>query len=138
VNLGPPSGAASSARPFQHGRVLGDKNGFPVARGVEWLVDTGAEISTVRNSVGSAFDIQSVGLSASPTTGGGGIQVVTGMTAEFEVEHADGLARLVQAVKYMGIKSNDAGSDLLGAVHLAEVGASVQWDPAAGQGSLRV
>jgi hypothetical protein len=117
--------------------VLGHKGGVPVDRGVEWLVDTGADISAIRHGPGSAFDVQSVALTASPTTGGGGIQVVTGLTAEFEVEDSQQGAMTVQATKYAGIKSANAGSNVLGMAHVAEVGASVVWDPVSLQGNLQ-
>ena len=53
MNLGPPSWATTSERPFQRGRVLGMLHGHRNAQDVEWLVDTGAEISTVRNQIGA-------------------------------------------------------------------------------------
>lgn len=138
MNLSPPAGAPSSERPFQRGRLLGRKSGVHVARDVEWLVDTGAEISTIRSALGSAFDVNPTALSASPTTGGGGIQVVTGLTVEFEVEDVLGNAHIVQATKYTGIKKTNGGSDALGMAHVAEVGAMVSWDPTAANGSLHL
>ena len=140
MSLGPSTGARSSLRPHQQGELKGRRKilGAPYARPVEWLVDTGADISTVRNQIASGFQVSSVGLSASPTTGGGGIQVVTGLTAEFQVEDAGGTIHTAQAMRYMGIKSNNAGSDLLGMNHIAEVGATVRWEPTAALGALMI
>jgi hypothetical protein len=41
-------------------------------------------------------------------------------------------------VKRIGIKHNNQGSNVLGMEHVAEVGASVSWEPGAAQGTLTV
>jgi hypothetical protein len=138
VNLGQSGRDPGTRRPFQDGRVLGQQNGAPAATNVEWLVDTGADIVALWDSVGSLFDVvQSIGASASPTTGGGGIQVVTGIQAEFNVEDATGNATTASASGYVGIKSNNAGNNVLGVEQLADAGATVEWDPKLRTGSLR-
>jgi hypothetical protein len=65
------------------------------------------------------------------------MQVVTGLDAEFTVEDAWGNSNTVQASGYAGVKSNNAGSNLLGVEPLAQVGATVEWDPSARAGRLR-
>jgi hypothetical protein len=138
VNLGPSGRDPGNRRPFQAGRVLGDQQGVSTATTVEWLVDTGADIVTLWDSVGSPYDVvHSVGASASPTTGGGGIQVVTGIDAEFDVEDATGNSKTVTVAGFVGIKSNNAGHNLLGVEQLTGAGATVEWDPTLRQGSIR-
>lgn len=141
ANLGGPSTLSTQVnrRPFQAGRLLGTKYGAPVQAEIDWLVDTGAEIATVRQSLGTQFDTSSTGLTASPTTGGGGLQVVTGLTAEFTVEDAAQRAqRVVQSTTHVAIKSTNACRDLLGMEQVADVDADVRWDPLAGTGDLVV
>lgn len=133
------SSGSSSRRPYQTGRAVGQKNGSYVAAPVDWLIDTGSDYAVVWRKVGNAFDVvNAIGVTASPTTGGGGIQVVTGITTEFKVEDGIGSVLTVQSTKYVGIKSNNAKSNILGMEQLADVGASVTWDPSANQGSLTV
>jgi predicted aspartyl protease len=103
---------------------------------VEWLVDTGAEISTVRNHVGRDLGGEPTALTAGGTTGGGGIQVFRGLSAKFDVKGAGG-ARTVEIEGYVGVKRGDTGSNLLGMHHLALIGATVSWDPARGAGTVR-
>jgi hypothetical protein len=135
VNLRP-SRSGSSIRPFQRGRITGRSRGAVVSEDVEWLVDTGSDITVVRNRVGSVFETTSRGLTASPTTGGQSIQVVTGLAAEFEVEDLRRRRRWVQAGGYVGIKPNDAASDLLGMQQVADVEATVTWSPSRRRGSI--
>jgi hypothetical protein len=116
----------------------GVKNGAPAQTIVEYVIDTGADIATLRATAGSNFDIKSAGFSASPTTGGGGIQVVTGITIHFTVEDCSGSTHQVSSSRYVGVKSTNGGSDLLGMTQIADVGAEVRWDPAAKSGYLRI
>jgi hypothetical protein len=106
------------------------------ARDVEWVIDTGADITVVRNSVCSGFDVTPRALSASSTTGGRDIQVVTGLVAEFDVEDISKNQRRIRADGYIGIKPNDANSDLLGMKQLADADVTVSWNPAIQKGSL--
>jgi len=92
----------------------------------------------VRYGVGAELGGRPTALTASPTTGGGGIQVVRGLVAEFEVEAGGGSRQTVRAPGYVGIKANDAGSDVLGMEQLAAVNAAVSWNPGTGEGSLHV
>lgn len=138
MNLGPPVRANRSLRPHQLGRVCGKRNGIRHEVTVEWLVDTGADLTVVRADVGTQFDARPVGLTAAGTTGGGGIQVVTGLSAEFSVLHPIRGSQRVLAHRYVGVKSNNAGSNLLGMEHLAEVGARIIWSPRYARGALMV
>jgi len=137
VSLGPPGIAPRSRRPHQNGHVHGTRAAQPVSQAVEWLVDTGADISTVRSSVGAAFDVRSVAIRARPTTGGGGIRVVTGLRVEFSVKDVLRRVRAARAGGYVGIKSGNTGSDILGVDQLARAAATVTWLPATRRGRLR-
>jgi hypothetical protein len=139
MNLGPPSTGGLTRRPFQSGQARGYLRGAPNSVTVEWLVDTGADIATVWDSVGSQFDrTRSIGFSAKPTTGGGGIQVVDGIEVEFSVEDAAGNPTTLVVGGMVAVKSNDATNNLLGMEQLAAAGASVEWDPSGRAGTLRI
>ena len=118
------------------GAAVGTRGGLPEAVALEWLVDTGADISVLRKSVGSRFDVLPFAATASPTTGGGGIQVVTGIEAEFEVHSARSGPQTVRVGGPLGIKSNDAAGNLLGIEQLVGAGATVAWNPATRSGIL--
>lgn len=136
MNLKPFWGRLGGLRPGQDGHLCGPaKSGGWAEVAVEWLVDTGAEITTVRNLVGRDFAGRPSGLTAGPTTGGGGIQVFRGLSAKFEVEGPGG-ARTVEVEGYVGVKRGDTGSNLLGMHHLHLIGATVFWDPIGGVGTL--
>ncbi len=131
---------SNGLRPVQDGRVLGCRasDGVPSAVDITWLVDTGADLATIRDKFGRLFQYQkSIGATASPTTGGGGIQVVSGLEAEFTVRDQWGNETAVVSNQLMGVKSNDAGSDLLGMEQLADLGVCVEWEPRSGSGQLR-
>jgi hypothetical protein len=136
MSIGPPAGTTSSICPYQQGKARGRRFGLHVARDVEWLIDTGADISAVWNSIGAAFDVKSIGATASGTTGGGGIQIVTGIVAEFQAEDSSGRAHTVSGGRHMGIKSGDTGSNIFGMDSMAAAGATVSWDPNGGAGLL--
>jgi hypothetical protein len=137
MNLGPPATAPGNRRPHQMGRALGfDASGAPVAAAVEWMFDTGADVGVVRNSVGNRFQLTATGASASPTTGGGGILVKNGLQVEFAAEDPSGVSVTVVVTGSVGVKSNNAGSDILGMDQLASRGARVTWDPTARAGTV--
>jgi hypothetical protein len=136
VSIGSPAGLTGSVCPNQQGKARGAKSGASVVQNVEWLVDTGADISAVWNSIGAVFHVTSIGATASGTTGGGGIQIVTGIIAEFEAEDASGNVHPVQGGPHMGIKSGNTGSNILGMDSLDAAGARVSWDPRSGAGLL--
>ena len=138
MTLGPAQSGVKPDCPFQQGSAHGTKNSIPVQQAIEWLIDTGAEIAVVRANVGSQFDVVSAGFSASPTTGGGGIQVVTGVDVCFTVEDPSGAAHQVVSSRYVGIKSQNAGSNLIGMAQIADVQAEVRWDPGTKCVALRV
>jgi len=114
------------------------RSGGPVAVDVWWLVDTGADLATVRNSVARGLLYRKVrGASASPTTGGGGILVVYGLDVEFRVvDRSRHRERVVVSSTQVGVKSNDAGSDVLGMRQLADQSATVEWSPRTGKGQI--
>lgn len=137
MNLSPQFGRVSGLRPSQDGQLCGPaRDGGWKEVPVKWLVDTGAEITTVRNIVGRDLQGESSGLTAGPTTGGGGIQVFSGLAAQFEVEEPAGTS-VVEVEGYVGIKRGDTGSNVLGMHQLAKAGASISWDPSTGVGTLR-
>jgi hypothetical protein len=132
-------GSASNAadqRPFQDGSVQGTKNTLPVTAAKEWLIDTGARISTITKANADQFDLMPLGGSASGTTGGGGILIKSGLTMIFTVRDAQGVNRLVHCSLPVGVKPNNAGSEILGMDQLAHVRARVSWDPFARNGDL--
>jgi hypothetical protein len=138
MTLGPSSSGSRPGCPFQQGMMSGTKNGASVQANVEYLIDTGADFATVWAATGSRFDVRPTGFSASPTTGGGGMQVVTGITAHFTVEDSSGNAQQVTSSRYVVIKSTNNGTELLGMAQIADVQADVRWDPNANSGSLRI
>jgi hypothetical protein len=138
MTLGPSSSGAKPDCPFQRGTASGTKNGAPASISVDYLIDTGADITTLRSSTGSNFDAGASSLTASPTTGGGGIAVVTGIITHFTVEDSSRGVHQVSSSRYVGIKSTNGGSDILGMPQIADVDAEVRWDPVAKTGSLRI
>jgi hypothetical protein len=138
MNLGPPAAKPSSQRPYQPGNASGTKAGAPVRVAVEWMVDTGAEIGTVTKRIGDSFDLVATAASASPTTGGGGILVKTGMVAEFMAEDNAGTQQALSSSSAVGVKSNNSGSEILGVDQLAALAVEVEWDPARRRGTLKI
>lgn len=136
--LGASASGAKPACPWHFGEAVGTKAGTQVREGIEWQVDTGAECSAIKQSIGVKFDSIATAFTASPTTGGGGIRVVTGIDVTFTVEDEQGNSRQVQSSRYVAIKPSDACSNLLGMAQLESACAEVRWDPASRTGSLRV
>lgn len=112
--------------------------GAPVRVPVEWMIDTGADIAVVRQRIGRQFTLSPLAASASPTTGGGGILVMQGLQIEFFAEDPSGAQVPVTAAGPVGVKSNDAGSDIIGMEDLAAQQVSVQWDAARQTGALTI
>jgi hypothetical protein len=137
MNLGPPAANRLSERPHQDGHASGTKSGAPVRIAIEWMVDTGADITTVRNATGAKFDLTATGASASPTTGGGGILVYTGLAAEFMAEdRTSGSTYPITSMQPVGVKSGNTGSEILGMDALSSNAVDVEWSPAARLGTL--
>jgi hypothetical protein len=135
-NLHPPSFDPGDPRPFQFGFVEGTKNNSPVTVAIEWLVDTGANISAIIASKAAQFDLASTGDAALPTTGGSGLQVMAGLTMVFTVLDATGVNQQVRCSLPVAVKLTDSGSNILGMDQLAIVNAKVRWDPAALEGDI--
>jgi hypothetical protein len=130
-------------RPQQRGRLVGVNalTGDEFSVDVTWLIDTGAAIASVRDCVGRQFGYQPVvGATASSTTGDFVGIVVTGLEAEFTVVGRLGRQQTVRSRpgRYTTIKHNDGGSDSLGMLQLADVSATVHWDPHSEIGSMRL
>lgn len=137
MNLGPPAANPGSERPHQDGHASGTKSGAPVRIAIEWMVDTGSDITTVLNATGAKFDLTATGASASPTTGGGGILVYTGLAAEFTAEdRTSGTAYPMTSMQPLGVKSGNTGSEILGMDALSSNAVEVEWRPAARLGTL--
>jgi hypothetical protein len=136
MTLGPPKNAPASKRPHQWGEAAGSKGGRPVTVSVEWLFDTGADVAVVQKRVGDCFDTTPTGASASPTVGSGGILMVQGIMVSFETEDAMGQSSTVSSSNDLGVKNDNAGSNLIGVDQLADVGAKIWWDPSAQSGGL--
>lgn len=136
-NLGPPSWDHAQRRPHQSGQARGNKRGLPVSVNVEWMVDTGAELSVVTKAVGARFKLTPAGGSASGTTGGGGIIVKSGMEVVFEVFDPGGSAVAITSSLDVGVKPNNDGSEILGVDQIDYAGAIIEWDPGTLTGRLR-
>src|SRR5262245_55964887 len=130
-NLLPPAGNASDARPHQQGRAEGTKRRRAVSVAVEWLIDTGAQISTITAGTAANFDLKQTGGSASATTGGGGIIVKSGLQTHFEVFDRQGNPQPKSFQRNVGVKQANTGSDILGVDQIGAAGAQVEWDPSA-------
>jgi hypothetical protein len=136
MTLGPPVGNPLNLRPHQLGRAFGAKRGVQVTVPVEWLVDSGADIGAVRKIIGDRFDLSPIGATASPTSGGVALMLKTGLTVEFTVENeAQGLQQ-VQSSLPVAVKSNDAGSNIVGMNQLASVDVWLMWNPSKRRGTL--
>jgi len=136
-NLGPPSWDPAQRRPHQGGEAKGYKRGRPVTVSVEWMADTGAELSVVTKDVGKRFDLTPVGGSASGTTGGGGIIIKSGMEIVFEVFDPAGKVVPITSSLDVGVKPNNVGSEILGVDQIDYAGAIIEWDPGTLKGRLR-
>jgi len=127
-------------RPFHSGQVSGTKSSVPVSQALEWLIDTGAQISVVHSSTGALFDLGPstlAGASARATTGSTGIALHSGLTVEFDVLQRSGATRPVACSALdVGIKSNNSGSEILGMDQLEAERASVHWNPVRGDGNI--
>jgi hypothetical protein len=135
-NLSASSANPSDPRPFQTGSVEGTKNGLPLTASKEWLIDTGATLSCITKDNADQFDLTPTGGSASATTGGAGILIKTGLTMVFTVLQASGANRQERCSLPVGVKPNNAGSEILGMDQIAHVGAQVRWDPSARNGDI--
>lgn len=122
------------------GQVLGPRqsDGVYSSVTVTWLADTGADITTVRDGIGRLFRYQSTGATASPTIGGGGIHVVSGLDIEFTAVDSSGATTTVKSAQLVGVKSNNAGDDVLGMDGLSAIQGTITWDPHSGTGDLRI
>jgi hypothetical protein len=131
-------------RPQQQGRVVGrpdpdhGQHIEDLSADVVWLVDSGADITTVRDCIGRQFGYREV--EGAYVLGANGEKfglVVEGLKAEFSVKDHAGKPRPVQTRGYMCIAPDDSEEDLLGMDHVANAGATLVWDPRGGAGSLR-
>jgi hypothetical protein len=135
-NLHPRSAYPPDPRPFQQGHVEGVRNQLPVTVAIEWLVDTGANISALTWSKAALFDLTTTAGLASATTGPRGIPLASGVTMVFTVLDSTGVNQQVRCSLPVAIKPSDTGSDILGMDQLAAVNAKVRWDPVALDGDL--
>ena len=129
MNGGLDSGGHHDRRPRQAGALAGvNGHGARVLATVEWLIDTGAEISAVQARYGRPFVTRTTALTASATTGGTAIRVVDGLEVEVAVGGSGGRSSR-RVARPVGIKSDDAGSNLVGMDAVAAVRATVIWGP---------
>ena len=137
-NLSTPTRSSSDKRPHQVGKGVGvDRWSAPCSVSIEWMVDTGAEIACVTQATANNFQLKTVAGSASATTGGGGILIKSGLTTEFEVLNTSGRRNSVQCSLDVGVKPNNAGSEILGMDHVENAGAVVEWEPKTGKGRIK-
>lgn len=136
-NLTCPSTSSADRRPHQVGSAEGHKWGMKKTESVEWLIDTGAQLSVVTDATGAKFDLTPVGGSASGTTGGGGIIVKSGLSTVIQVFDTGGASVAASCHKDIGVKPNNAGGEIIGMDRIYDANASVEWDPGAGLGRIR-
>jgi hypothetical protein len=103
----------------------------------EWLIDTGAAVSVITKDNAEQFDLTATGATTSGTTGGGGIIMKSGLTMVFTVLGRDGTNREVTCSLDVGVKHNNAGSEIIGMDQVNEVGAEVIWNPGTRDGDVR-
>jgi len=141
-NLGPNSKNSADQRPFQFGKAKGKKKSlFSLGSSTievkkEWMFDTGATVSAITKGNADQFKLTPVGGTASGTTGGGGIIMKSGLTMIFSVIDPSGSSREVECSLDVGVKPNNAGSDIIGMDQLSYVSAKVTWDPTAKTGRV--
>jgi len=137
-NLSTPAGNSSDKRPHQAGLAIGTNTWFLTSSvSIEWMVDTGAEIACITQATANNFRLKNTGGSAAATTGGGGILIKSGLTTEFEVIDSSGNCTKVQCTLDVGVKPNNAGSEILGMDQIENAKAIVEWEPKSGKGRLR-
>ena len=136
ATLTTPAAARRSRRPHARGEARGSKRGRSVTKTVEWLLDSGADVTVVQKQVGDCFDLVATGASASPTTGSRGILMKRGMTVSVTVEDGTGVQRSAASALDVGVKPDNAGSNLVGMEQLAAAGAVLEWDPVRRTGRL--
>lgn len=137
MNLRSSNANHHSLRPHQTGHVAGRKSGTHVRFEIEWMIDTGADIGVVRKIVGDKFDLVATAASASPTNGGGGILIKQGLQVEFTAEDSVGIPRAMRSALPVGVKSSNAGSDIIGMDQLATLNVEVNWSPNSRVGTLK-
>jgi hypothetical protein len=137
ASLSPPTANPSDRRPHQTGAASGSKSGAVVQASVEWLIDTGAQISVVTSNTGNQFDLTPTGGSAAATTGGVGILVKSGLTCKFEAEDSSGVTNTLTGSLDVGVKPNNSGGEILGMDQLNAAQVEVIWDPRYRSGKLR-
>jgi len=118
------------ARPIARGELIGVHGGMSQVVTVDWVVDTGAEITVVRQSVmvQLAWEMDAAGVVGHGTTGDDPIAIGHGPDLVL-----DGRFR---PYPWLGVKEDDEGGDLLGVDTLARLGLTVVWDAASGSGWL--
>jgi len=143
-NLSSKAGNPADNRPHQKGAALGQvwkswENGggwcyeeVPI----EWMVDTGAQITCVKRTTGNNFRLVPIGGSASGTTGGGGILIKSGLITEFEAIGYIRRRKKMRCQLDVAVKPNDAGSEILGMDSIEHVKARVEWDPNSCSGTI--
>jgi hypothetical protein len=138
-NLATPAGNSSDKRPHQQGKACGKSKFFmPYCVSIEWLVDTGAEIACITQATANNFRLKNAAGSASATTGGGGILIKSGLSTEFEVIDKSGNGMKVRCNLSVGVKPNNAGSEILGMDQIEHAKAVVEWEPKSGTGRIRL
>jgi hypothetical protein len=100
------------------------------------MVDTGAQIACVTQATGAKFPLKTVAGSASATTGGGGL-IKSGLTTEFEIINTSGIPTKVRCSLDVGVKPNNAGSEILGMDQMENASAVVEWEPKTGKGRIK-
>jgi hypothetical protein len=117
-------------------------NNLPARLPVEWLIDTGADISGVNGTVGGTFATTGVkGATANPLWGAVGFTVVKGIQVELDVVDTSLKVQTVATkapTRYTAVRNQARGINVVGMNHLAELKATVEWNPDNQSGDLVV
>jgi hypothetical protein len=113
-NLHALSSKERDPRPFHHGFAEGVKNHLPVTQGIEWLVDTGANVSARTASKAALFDLTLLGGAVFTTTGGGGMVTMLGVTMVFSVLDATGTDQQVRCSLPIAVNPTTTAATYLG------------------------
>ncbi|MEV6398305.1 hypothetical protein AB0M39_26610 [Streptomyces sp. NPDC051907] len=130
--------SSAGLKPAQRGAVTGTaaSGGQPHRVSVEWLVDTGSDVSTVSDAVAAQFALRPAGIGTTAQGVGGGLRLLPrrGLTVEFEVEDANGQPQQQAQPTIVFVGGTGA---ILGMHELVVVNAAISWRPKSSFGHLR-
>jgi hypothetical protein len=129
---------SNGLQPAQQGTLSGSAadSGQPLAKSVQWLVDTGSDVCAIPEALANQFILRPAGIGTQAQGIGGGQRLLPkrGLTVTFTVEDSTGQARTVSqaVIVYIG----GGGTKLLGMHELTVNDATITWSPKSGSGKL--